>query len=116
MEFLTKGLFWIFFALTGLFMFVYEFGYSGRGIFRTSLCQLSMTVGGFILFIIMILSFVFMWWQGGVAILISGFIWITVSAIVGNLLRNIISRKTSVLNQKSVYKIWKYWLRFGRQF
>jgi len=93
MDFLSSGLFWIFFALTGIFVFIYEFGYSGRGILAAPLCQLSMTIGGLALVIVTVLSFIFMWWQGGVAILISGFIWVIIAFIVGNIIRNLVMRR-----------------------
>lgn len=93
MNFLSSGLFWLFFALTGVFMFLFEFGYSGRGILKASLCQLSLTIGGLALMIITILSFVFMWWQGGVAILVSGFIWVIITFVVGNIVRDFLLRR-----------------------
>ena len=93
MDFLSSGLFWLFFALTGVFMFLFEFGYSSRGILTTSLCQLFMTVGGFALTIVVILSFILMWWQGGVAILVSAFIWMIITFIIGNIVRDLILRR-----------------------
>jgi len=93
MDFLSSGLFWMFFILTGVFMFVFEFGYSSRGILHSSVCQFSMTIGGIALTIITILSFIFMWWQGGVAILVSEFIWMIITCIVGNIVRDFILRR-----------------------
>jgi hypothetical protein len=93
MDFLSNGLFWIFFALTGVFMFLFESGYSGKGILNTSLCQLFMTIGGLVLTVVLILSFVFIWWQGGLAILVSDFIWMIIAFIIGNVLRNILLRR-----------------------
>jgi hypothetical protein len=87
MGFLSSSLFWLFFALTGIFMVVFEFGYSSRGIFRATLCQFFLAIGGFLLTVNLILSFVFMWWQGGIAILISYFIFMVVIAIIANIIR-----------------------------
>jgi len=93
MDFLSNGLFWLFFALIGVFMFMFEFGYSGRGILKYSLCQLAMTVGGLALNIIVILSLIFMWWKGGVAIIVSTFIWMIIAFIVGNIVRDHLMRR-----------------------
>ena len=93
MDFLSSGLFWLFFVLTGAFMFIFEIGYSGRGVLNASFCQLFMTIGGIALTIITILSFIFMWWQGGVAILISEFVWMIIATIVGNIVRDFLLRR-----------------------
>lgn len=77
MEFLSSSLFWLFFVLTGIFMFIYQFGRGGRG----ALSPLIMTIGGLALTIITILAFVIMWWQGGVAILVSWFVWAVILGI-----------------------------------
>jgi hypothetical protein len=83
MEFLSSGLFWLFFVLSGVFSFVYQFGRSGRG----TLSPLIRDIGVIALTIITILSFVFMWWQGGVAILVSwGVVWTIPIGIVFGLL------------------------------
>jgi hypothetical protein len=94
MDFLSSGLFWMFFVLTGVFMFIFEVGYSGgRGFLTRSLSQFFMTIGGMALTIITILSFIFMWWQGGVAILVSSFIWMIITCIVGNSVRDFLLRR-----------------------
>ena len=93
MEFLSSGLFWFLFALTGVFMFILEFGYSGRGILTSSLSQLFLTIGEIALMIVLILSFTLMWWQGGVAILVSGFIWVIIASIMGNVVRAFLLRR-----------------------
>jgi lipopolysaccharide export LptBFGC system permease protein LptF len=82
MDFLSSGLFWLFFALIGIFSFIYQFGRGGRG----TLSPLIMKIGGLALIMITILSFVFMWWQGGVAILASWIIWAIILGIVFGLL------------------------------
>jgi len=86
MDFLSNGLFWLFFSLVALFMLIFEIGYSGRGILTRSLSRLFMVIGNVALTIVGILSFIFMWWQGGVAILISCFIWMMIDTIVGNII------------------------------
>jgi len=85
MDFLSSGLFWLFFALTGIFWFILEIGYSGRGILARDLAQVAMQIGGTGLSIITILSFILMWWQGGVAILLSQFIWLIIMSVLGNI-------------------------------
>ena len=95
MDFLSNGLFWLFFALTGVFIIIFELGYSGRGILRLSLCELLMAIGLLLSTIVMILSFIFIWWQGGMAIIISYLIWMIIATIVGNFLRRMFFRQMS---------------------
>ena len=88
MDFLSNNLFWLFFTLTGVFMFVYQFGRGGRG----TLSPLIMNIGAAALIVISILSFIFMWWQGGLAILVSFTIiwpifWAMVFGLIGRVLR-----------------------------
>lgn len=78
MDFLHNGLFWLFFVLTGVFMFVYQHG--------RNTSRLIEHIGGIPLTIILVLSFIFMWWQGGVAILASWLIWAIVEGTVSGLL------------------------------
>ena len=54
-----------------------------------------MAIGGMALTIVTILSFIFMWWQGGVAILVSGFIWVIIASVVGNIVRDSLLRRFS---------------------
>lgn len=93
MDFLSSGQFWLFFALVGASLIIYEIGHSGHDILRPSLSLLFIATGGIASMIVLILSFIFMWWQGGVAILVSGFIWVIVTGLVGNIVRGIILRR-----------------------
>ena len=86
MDFLSSGIFWMFFALVAVFMLIFEIGYSGRGTLTRLLSQLFMGIANIALIIIGVLSFIFMWWQGGVAILISGLIWMMIDSILANII------------------------------
>jgi hypothetical protein len=82
MEFLSTGKFWVFFVLIGFFSFVYQYGRGTRGQYSSLIKNL----GGWAMMIITILAFVFMWWQGGLAILISWLIWAIITGITNGLL------------------------------
>lgn len=71
MDFLSSSLFWLFFALIGILTFVSEF----RHRFFLPLVAL----GYFATTVVVILAFVFMWWQGGVAIFVSVLIWMPIA-------------------------------------
>ena len=77
MDFLSSGLFWLFFALVAILMFVMEVGVR---FVKTSF----VAIGGWGGFAIVILAFVFMWWQGGVAILVSTLIWMIIAMLTVN--------------------------------
>ncbi len=82
MDFLSSGLFWLFFALVGVFWVIHEFAHGGRD----TLSLLINAIDTIAFCIVLILSFIFMWWQGGVAILVSGFIWAIITGFVRGLL------------------------------
>jgi hypothetical protein len=94
MDFLSSGLFWLFFALVGVSLIIYEIGHSGRDTLRPALSLLFIATGGIASMIVLILSFIFMWWLGGVAILVSGFIWVIIASIVGNIVRGFLLRRS----------------------
>jgi len=71
-DFLSSGLWWTLFFLLGLSEFVYIFGHLGRGILSPKL-QLS---GFAAASIVVIFSFVFFWWQGGVGMIVAFLIWL----------------------------------------
>jgi len=71
--------------------------------------RILMLIGGVGLWIIPIMAFVFMWWQGGVAILVSGLIWAIISLIVQRLLRarydRLSEKEVEIIVSKIVSKI-----------
>jgi membrane-bound ClpP family serine protease len=100
MDFLQSGLFWLFFVLLGVSLLIFDFGHRGR--LPMTEKRILMLIGGAGLWIIPILAFVFMWWQGGVAILVSGLIWAIISLIVQRLLRARYYRRYDRLLEKEV--------------
>ena len=71
-DFLSSGLWWTLFFLLGLSEFVDIFGHLGHGMLSPKL-----ELFGFIAAsIIVILSFVFFWWQGGVGMIVAFLIWL----------------------------------------
>ena len=70
-DFLSSGLWWTLFFLLGISTFVAVFGGSGHGTLSPTLYLF-----GFIaVFITVILSFIFFWWQGGVGMVVASLIW-----------------------------------------
>jgi len=82
MEFLSSGLWWTFFILTGLFLFIYQFGRQGHG----TMSPIIMVIGGAASLVILILAFVFFWWQGGLGIAVSWIVWSILTGIVFGLI------------------------------
>lgn len=96
MTFLSNGLFWLLFFLLGFSLFIALYGRHSRGFFS----PLMMHLGSGGVLIIVVLSFIFMWWQGGVAILVSWVIW----AMVYGAFRGLILRqkdKTEMDHEKA---------------
>lgn len=70
-DFYASKLWWVLFFLLGLFEFVAIFGRSGRGVYSP---HINMT-GNILVFLVIVLSFIFFWWQGGVGMIIAWILW-----------------------------------------
>ena len=78
MDFLSSPLWWVFFVLTGLFSFVNLLGRYMQGRFSPHI----EAYGGILMFIVLVLSFIFFGWEGGLGIFVSWIIWGIVFVII----------------------------------
>jgi len=70
-EFLSSGLWWTLFSLLGLATFTAILGRQGQG----SMSPMINMIGIIAQCIIATLSFIFFWWQGGVAMIVAWILW-----------------------------------------
>lgn len=86
-EFLSSGLWWTLFCLMGLSTFISVFGRHGQGTLSPTINLIGNIAG----FIIDIISFIFFWWQGGVAMIVAFLLWtmfvVPVSSLIHGLIR-----------------------------
>ncbi len=66
MEFLTSGIWWALFIPTVISFSAYQLGRTGSGSLKNQL----QTIGGLLTLVLIVLTFVFSGWQGGVATMI----------------------------------------------
>ena len=87
-EFYSSGLWWTLFFLLGLAEFTAIFGRQGAG----TISPLLNLIGNLAGFIIVILSFIFFWWQGGVGMLVASLLWLmfmgSISLIIHGAIRH----------------------------
>lgn len=71
MDFLSNGLWWMFFVLGALSYFISSFGHHGRGTISPQI----EAIGGLGLIVFTVLAFLFSGWRGGIGIILVLFLW-----------------------------------------